>query len=47
MRDRAYTVSNFWPRSNMPVQDVRGMYDKMLSQELKDRQGANGEANGS
>ncbi|KAF2637079.1 hypothetical protein P280DRAFT_492703 [Massarina eburnea CBS 473.64] len=52
MEDRIwnYTVAHYWPRPNVTVPQVRGMYDKMLSQEKKSSssndKSANGQTNG-
>ncbi|KAF2108545.1 chromodomain helicase-like protein [Lophiotrema nucula] len=46
-----YTVNNYWPRSNVTVPQVQGMYSKMLESEgVKSKpiqQQTNGQANGS
>ena len=54
---RKYTVSNYWPRPDATVENVQGMYKKMVSSESGARQQstqqngqsdgqANGRANG-
>ncbi|KAF2706596.1 chromodomain helicase-like protein [Pleomassaria siparia CBS 279.74] len=43
-----HTVSNYWPNVKVTVPQVKGMYTKMLSQEMNAKQGGqNGQANGS
>jgi hypothetical protein len=31
--NRAYTISNHWPRAGVTVTAIKGMYNKMLNQE--------------
>ncbi|KAF1956241.1 hypothetical protein CC80DRAFT_71737 [Byssothecium circinans] len=41
-----YTVANYWPRPNVTVSQVKGMYTKMLSNEKKPSSSTNGQTNG-
>jgi chromodomain-helicase-DNA-binding protein 1 len=38
--DRAYTINNHWPRAGVTVTAIKGMYNKMLNNELKPAAGS-------